>query len=150
MDSIEHMDLASVIALFEESSLGEMELTCSRYSLKFKRQGEGSYVASAPVAGQKTPKAEKPVAGSKSEESGVIETITSPIVGTFYLTPAPDAPAYVQVGDLVEEGGIICTIEAMKMMNQLQTDFPCEIVSVLAKPEEMVEFGQPLFTVRRR
>ena len=82
--------------------------------------------------------------------SGVIETITSPIVGTFYLTPAPDAPAYVQVGDLVEEGGIICTIEAMKMMNQLQTDFPCEIVSVLAKPEEMVEFGQPLFTVRRR
>ena len=149
MDSIEQMDLASVIALFEGSTLAEMELTCSRYSLKFKRQGEGSSVASAPVKPQNSTKAEKPAVEAK-EQDGDVETITSPIVGTFYLTPAPDAPAYVQVGDMVEEGGIICTIEAMKMMNQLQTDFPCEIVSVLAKPEAMVEFGQPLFTVRRR
>ena len=149
MDSIEQMDLATVIALFEGSSLGEMELTCSRYSLKFKRQGEGFTGAIAPVVAQNPAKSEKP-AVEAVEESGDVETITSPIVGTFYLTPAPDAPPYVQVGDMVEEGGIICTIEAMKMMNQLQTDFPCEIVSVLAKPESMVEFGQPLFTVRRR
>jgi len=149
MDSIEQMDLETVIALFEGSSLGEMELTCSRYSLKFKRQGEGSSGAYVPVITQKPVKNEKPSAEAK-EQDGDIETITSPIVGTFYLTPAPDAPPYVQVGDMVEEGGIICTIEAMKMMNQLQTDFPCEIVSVLAKPEAMVEFGQPLFTVRRR
>lgn len=149
MDSIENMDLASVIALFEESSLGEMELSTSRYSLSFKRQGEGSYVSSAPVVPQKRTTGEKPVVEA-AEPDGDIETITSPIVGTFYLTPAPDAPPYVKVGDMVEEGGIICTIEAMKMMNQLQTDFSCEIVSVLAKPEAMVEFGQPLFTVRRR
>ncbi len=149
MDSIEQMDLATVIALFEGSSLCEMELTCSRYSLKFKRQGEGSSVATGSVPPQKPTGNEKTVVETK-EQDGDIETITSPIVGTFYLTPAPDAPAYVQVGDMVEEGGIICTIEAMKMMNQLQTDFPCEIVSVLAKPESMVEYGQPLFTVRRR
>lgn len=149
MDSIEQMDLASVIALFEGSTLSEMELTCSRYSLKFKRQGDGSSGASAPLPPQKPIKNEKTVVADKATD-GDLETITSPIVGTFYLTPAPDAPAYVKVGDMVEEGDIICTIEAMKMMNQLQTDFPCEIVSVLAKPEEMVEFGQPLFTVRRR
>jgi acetyl-CoA carboxylase biotin carboxyl carrier protein len=149
MDSIEQMDLATVIALFEGSSLSEMELTCSRYSLKFKRQGEGTAVVPAAVIPQKSIKVEKP-AGAEKELEGDVETITSPIVGTFYLTPAPDAPPYVQVGDMVEEGGIICTIEAMKMMNQLQTDYPCEIVSVLAKPESMVEFGQPLFTVRRR
>jgi acetyl-CoA carboxylase biotin carboxyl carrier protein len=149
MDTIEQMDLASVIALFEGSTLCEMELTCSRYSLKFKRQADGSSGAPVPVTSQKPVKNEKTVVEAKSSD-GDIETITSPIVGTFYLTPAPDAPAYVQVGDMVEEGGIICTIEAMKMMNQLQTDFPCEIVSVLAKPEEMVEFGQPLFTVRRQ
>ena len=106
-------------------------------------------MTSAPFSAQKITKGEKPPVVVKEEHSDV-ETITSPIVGTFYLTPAPDAPAYVKVGDMVEEGGIICTIEAMKMMNQLQTDFPCEIISVLAKPEEMVEFGQPLFTVRRR
>jgi len=149
MDNIEQMDLASVIALFEGSSLCEMELTCSRYSLKFKRQGEGSTVSSEPVITQKPVRNEKSSVEAK-EQDGDVETITSPIVGTFYLTPAPDAPPYVQVGDMVEEGIIICTIEAMKMMNQLQTDFSCEIVSVLAKPEEMVEFGQPLFTVRRR
>lgn len=143
------MDLATVIALFEGSSLSEMELTCARYSLKFKRQGEGTGVATGPVISQKIAKAEKPAVEAKHQD-GEVETITSPIVGTFYLTPAPDAPAYVQVGDMVEEGSIICTIEAMKMMNQLQTDFPCEIVSVLANPESMVEFGQPLFTVRRR
>ncbi|HKL58761.1 MAG TPA: acetyl-CoA carboxylase biotin carboxyl carrier protein [Sphaerochaeta sp.] len=149
MDSIEQMDLATVINLFEGSSLCEMELTCSRYSLKFRRQGEGSSVVTEPLTAQKFTKAEKPAVETKEQASDV-ETITSPIVGTFYLTPAPDAPAYVKVGDMVEEGGIICTIEAMKMMNQLQTDFACEIVSVLAKPESMVEFGQPLFTVRRR
>ena len=149
MDSIEQMDLASVIALFEGSTLCEMELTCSRYSLKFKRQADGSSGPSALLTPQKPIKTETTVVEAKALDRDV-ETITSPIVGTFYLTPAPDAPAYVQVGDMVEEGGIICTIEAMKMMNQLQTDFPCEIVSVLAKPEEMVEFGQPLFTVRRR
>ena len=149
MESIEQMDLKTVIALFEESSLGEMELTCSRYSLKFTIQGEGEYVPSEPRVSQKITKVETPVAEAKQQQEDV-ETITSPIVGTFYLTPAPDAPSYVQVGDMVEEGDIICTIEAMKMMNQLQTDFACEIVSVLAKPEEMVEFGQPLFTVRRR
>ncbi|MDY0289278.1 MAG: biotin/lipoyl-containing protein [Sphaerochaeta sp.] len=147
MDSIENMDLASVIALFEGSSLSEMELSTSRYSLTFKRQGEGSAVVSPPVIAQKSKEVEMPTA---KEQGGEVETITSPIVGTFYLTPAPDAPPYVKVGDMVEEGGIICTIEAMKMMNQLQTDFPCEIVSVLAKPEAMVEFGQPLFSVRRR
>jgi acetyl-CoA carboxylase biotin carboxyl carrier protein len=149
MNSIEEMDLASIIALFENSSLGEMELSTSRYSFACKRQGQGTYVSSEPAVAMKQTKQEEKQIVAKEEE-GTIETITSPIVGTFYLTPAPDAPAYVQVGDMVEEGGIICTIEAMKMMNQLQTDFPCEIVSVLAKPEEMVEFGQPLFTVRRR
>ena len=149
MDSIENMDLETVIALFEKSTLGEMELSCSRYSLSFKRQGEGAGVTPVPAKLQKSSNVVQPVAEVKGQD-GDIETITSPIVGTFYLTPAPDAPPYVKVGDMVEEGGIICTIEAMKMMNQLQTDFPCEIVTVLAKPESMVEFGQPLFTVRRR
>lgn len=149
METIEQMDLASVIALFEQSSLLEMELSCSRYSLKFKRQGEATASAAFVAPAQEKREQSKAKAEEKTED-GDLETIKSPIVGTFYLTPAPDAPAYVKVGDQVQEGGIICTIEAMKMMNQLQADFACEIVSVLAKPEAMVEFGQPLFTVRRR
>lgn len=143
MESIENMDLATVITLFERSTLCEMEFSCSRFSFSGKKEGEG-IVRELP---QKPQAVKKAVEQQQDDE---VETITSPIVGTFYLTPAPDAPAYVKVGDVVDEGAIICTIEAMKMMNQLQTDFPCEIVSVLAKPEEMVEFGQPLFSVRRR
>ena len=148
MDTIEQMDLETVIALFEKSSLSEMELSCSRYSVKFKRQGsQENFVPNKNGGEQKAFAAREPEAKVVDE---VLETITSPIVGTFYLTPAPDAPAYVKVGDAVPEGSIICTIEAMKMMNQLQADFSCEIVSVLAKPESMVEYGQPLFSVRRR
>lgn len=142
------MDLETVIALFERSSLGEMELSCSRYSVKLKRQGcQEAVLATKAFDVQKSVAVQEPEVKVADE---VLETITSPIVGTFYLTPAPDAPAYVKVGDEVKEGSVICTIEAMKMMNQLQADFSCEIVSVLAKPESMVEYGQPLFSVRRR
>jgi len=142
------MDLETVIALFERSSLGEMELSCSRYSVKLKRQGSQEAILTTKAFDvQKSVAVQEPEVKVADE---VLETITSPIVGTFYLTPAPDAPAYVKVGDEVKEGSVICTIEAMKMMNQLQADFSCEIVSVLAKPESMVEYGQPLFSVRRR
>ncbi|MDD3903330.1 MAG: acetyl-CoA carboxylase biotin carboxyl carrier protein [Sphaerochaeta sp.] len=148
MDTIEQMDLETVIALFERSSLGEMELSCSRYSVKLKRQGSQEAILTTKAFDvQKSVAVQEPEVKVADE---VLETITSPIVGTFYLTPAPDAPAYVKVGDEVKEGSVICTIEAMKMMNQLQADFSCEIVSVLAKPESMVEYGQPLFSVRRR
>jgi acetyl-CoA carboxylase biotin carboxyl carrier protein len=86
----------------------------------------------------------------KQPKTDNVVVIKSPIVGTFYQTPSPDSPPYVEVGDTVEKGKVICTIEAMKMMNQLETDFPCEIVSVLAPQGELVEFGQPLFEVRRK
>lgn len=148
METIEQMDLASIIAVFEHSSLSDLELSCSRFTVKMKRNNGSVAEYSAPPPVQKQVGKEHPVESEKKEEDLFI--VTSPIVGTFYLTPAPDAPPYVHEGDKVEKGDVLCTIEAMKLMNQLQADFPCEIVSVLAKPEHMVEFGQPLFSVRRR
>ncbi len=143
MDTIEQMDLSTVLALFERSTCSELELSCSRYSLKLKRPMEGE-----PIREPARPAARIPVAENPKPQE-IFETITSPIVGTFYLTPAPDAPPYVQTGTKVEQGQVVCTIEAMKLMNQLETEFPCEIVEILAKPEAMVEYGQPLFKVKR-
>ena len=75
--------------------------------------------------------------------------ITSPIVGTFYSAPAPDAPAFVKVGDQVKNGQTVCILEAMKLMNEIQADFDCEIEAVLVSNEQKVEYGQPLFRVKK-
>ena len=75
--------------------------------------------------------------------------ITSPIVGTFYSASAPDVPAFVKVGDQVKAGQTVCILEAMKLMNEIQSDYDCEIEAVLVSNEQKVEYGQPLFRVKR-
>lgn len=75
--------------------------------------------------------------------------ITSPIVGTFYSASAPDVPAYVKVGDRVKRGQTVCILEAMKLMNEIQCEWDCEIEAVLVSNEQKVEYGQPLFRVKR-
>lgn len=77
-----------------------------------------------------------------------LKKIVSPMVGTFYAKPAPDKPPYVQVGDKVKKGQIVCIIEAMKLMNEIESDVEGEIVECLVENEQMVEYGQPLFLVR--
>lgn len=72
-------------------------------------------------------------------------TITSPLIGTFYSSPSPDAPSFVNVGDRVKKGQVIGIIEAMKLMNELESDFDGVIKEILVKDETVVEFGQPLF-----
>lgn len=84
---------------------------------------------------------------SEKEEDGAL--ITSPIVGTFYAAPAPDAPAFVKVGDRVKNGQTVCILEAMKLMNEIQSEFDCEIEAVLVSNEQKVEYGQPLFRVKK-
>jgi acetyl-CoA carboxylase biotin carboxyl carrier protein len=78
-----------------------------------------------------------------------VEAITSPIVATFYTSPEPDAPPFVTVGSKVKSGDTLCILEAMKMMNKLEAEFSCEILAVKAKSGDMVEYGQPLFEVKR-
>ena len=84
---------------------------------------------------------------SKLEEEKLF--ITSPIVGTFYSASAPDVPAYVRVGDRVKRGQTVCILEAMKLMNEIQCEWDCEIEAVLVSNEQKVEYGQPLFRVKR-
>ena len=76
------------------------------------------------------------------------KTINAPIVGVFYAAPAPDAEPYVSVGKRVKKGDVVCIIEAMKCMNEIQAEEDGEITAVLANNGELVEYGQPLFTIK--
>ena len=77
-----------------------------------------------------------------------LQIITSPMVGTFYSSDAPDKPAYVKVGDKINKGQVVCIVEAMKLMNEIESEFDGEVVEVGAKNEEMVEYGAPLFKIK--
>ena len=88
------------------------------------------------------------VAASVTEEA--LHTVKSPIVGTFYDSPAPGSPAFVKVGDRVEVGQVLCIVEAMKLMNEIESDAAGEVVERIAAVGQPVEYGQTLFTIRAR
>jgi acetyl-CoA carboxylase biotin carboxyl carrier protein len=96
------------------------------------------------------PMASNDIAANKSSDKDIPGTrkILSPMVGTFYAQPAPDKPAFVNLGDQVKKGQTVCIIEAMKLMNEIESEVEGQIIECLVENEEMVEFGQPLFIVK--
>jgi acetyl-CoA carboxylase biotin carboxyl carrier protein len=95
-----------------------------------------------PVPAQPAPRPEKPVpAATKTEE------VTSPMVGTFYSRARPEAPAFVEKGDVVEPGQTLCIVEAMKLMNEIQAEKKCRVIDLLVQDGESVEYGQPLLLI---
>ena len=141
--------IAGLVKIIEDSSLkeftykeGDVKVTMSK--LDHAPIVAAGLPAAAPVAA--------PAALVKVEEDEETEEalfITSPIVGTFYSAAAPDVPAYVRVGDRIKEGQTVCILEAMKLMNEIQCEFDCEIEAVLVSNEQKVEYGQPLFRVKK-
>ena len=126
--------IEKLVKIIEESSLQEFSIQEGDIKIKMsKRAGESVAVPFAPGMGM-------PV-----EET----YITSPIVGTFYSAPSPEAKAFVKVGDRVKAGETVCILEAMKLMNEIESDFDCEIEAVLVSNEQRVEYGQPLFKVKK-
>jgi acetyl-CoA carboxylase biotin carboxyl carrier protein len=108
-----------------------------------------SYTAAASPAAQTI---SEPV--SKTEEKKAVDEhaglheIKSPIVGTFYRAPAPDADSYVQIGDVVSAGSVLCIVEAMKLMNEIESDVSGKIVKILVENGKPVEYNQPLFLLK--
>ena len=147
------MDLEKIeglVKIIENSSLTEFTLKEGDLKITMSKLDNPPVVAAGvPMAPQAAaPAADAPAAAAASEDDEKL-FITSPIVGTFYSAPAPDAPAFVKVGDQVKNGQTVCILEAMKLMNEIQSEFDCEIEAVLVSNEQKVEYGQPLFRVKR-
>ena len=104
-------------------------------------------VSQIPVQTTPTTQQEPPKNEEKTEENDKFITIKSPIIGTFYRKAAPDKPAFVEVGDTIKEGGILCVIEAMKLFNEIESEVSGTIVKILIDDATPVEFDQPLFLI---
>jgi len=94
--------------------------------------------------------ASAPAASAGESEDASLHVVKSPIVGTFYESPSPGASPFVKIGDQVENGQVLCIVEAMKLMNEIESDIAGEVVKRLVQPGQPVEYGQPLFAVRPR
>jgi acetyl-CoA carboxylase biotin carboxyl carrier protein len=150
------MDIRKVkklIELLEESNIDELEIKEGEESVRITRNTGTQYVASsapiaaaapAPVAAAPVAAAEAPTA-SEPELSGHV--IRSPMVGTFYRSPSPTSPAFVEVGQTVKAGDVLCIVEAMKMMNQIEADKSGVIEAILVDDGQPLEFDQPMITI---
>jgi acetyl-CoA carboxylase biotin carboxyl carrier protein len=144
--------IKKLIELLEESGLAEIEITEGEESVRIARMTQGTQVvhqvqaaaAPAPVAQAAAAAAVAEPAAPASRNENLV---TAPMVGTFYGSPAPGAKSFVEVGQEVRVGQVLCIIEAMKMMNQIESERAGRVVAVLAKNGEPVEFGQPLFAI---
>ncbi len=173
MNSEDMKELKELIEFLKENKIGEFDLERGDLKVRIKFAQEGGsadlasiarllsaqshaaapapvvlpevYAASAPAAG-----APAPAAPAQPDEDASLHIVKSPIVGTFYESPSPGAPAFVKIGDQVENGQILCIIEAMKLMNEIEADAAGEIVKRFVQSGQPVEYGQALFALRPR
>jgi acetyl-CoA carboxylase biotin carboxyl carrier protein len=160
------MDIRKVkklIELLEESGIAEIEITEGEESVRISRYGSqtvAQVVQAAPLAmpSNGAPAVSAPVSPSAAASAAAVpaerpatapaeNVVTAPMVGTFYSAPAPGAKQFVDIGSDVKVGQTLCIIEAMKMMNQIESDKEGKITAILVKNGEPVEFGQPLFVI---
>ena len=149
-------DLKVLIKMITETDITEFEMDNSEEKIIIKRGQKTEYVSvAAPAAAYATqlpmaaPAASAPSSAPAAVVEEVGETINSPIVGTFYRAPAPDAAPYVEVGQVVEKGQVLCIVEAMKLMNEIESEFRCKIVKICKENAQATEFGDPLFVVEK-
>jgi acetyl-CoA carboxylase biotin carboxyl carrier protein len=151
--------IKKLIELLEESGIAEIEIKEGEEALRISRMpaaaihtvpqvGHLGALPAAAGAAAATASAALPAAESAAPKPKPNEhVITAPMVGTFYASPSPGAKAFVEIGDEIKVGQVLCIIEAMKMMNQIEADKAGRITSVMAQNGDPVEFGQPLFVV---
>jgi acetyl-CoA carboxylase biotin carboxyl carrier protein len=152
------MDIRKVkklIELLEQSNINELEINEGDESVRISRGGTAVTYAPtapaapivAPAAAAPAPAAPEPADTNTEAEVPAGHIVSSPMVGTFYSAPAPGSPAFVTVGQSVAAGDVLCIIEAMKMMNQIEADKSGTIGAILVEDGEPVEFDQPIITI---
>ena len=142
--------IKELLEIFNESNLSQLSIEEKDFKLSMDKQ-----VTSAPVSVQAQPQVVAPVVQEpvvveeKTTSSKEGDFITSPMVGHFYQAPSPDSSPFVKVGSKVAKGDTVCIVEAMKIMNEIEAEYDCEILEVLVKDGQAVEFGTPLFRVKK-
>ncbi|KAE9636103.1 acetyl-CoA carboxylase biotin carboxyl carrier protein [Defluviitalea raffinosedens] len=151
---MDYKAIEQLMKAMDETNLTHLEIEEEGIKIKMKKEKEVVTVAAAEPKFQPVTEAAAPKTAEKTEEpSSKTEEkegtlVCSPIVGTFYSAPAPGAKPFVSLGDKVKKGDVLCIIEAMKLMNEIESDVDGEIVEIFVQNEEMVEYNQPLFRIK--
>ncbi|MFD0670533.1 acetyl-CoA carboxylase biotin carboxyl carrier protein [Cohnella sp. GCM10027633] len=154
-------EIKELIKLVDQTSVQELEIENEGTRIAIRKPGRTevvnvqtaplshTYLPAAVQAPATAPAAPAPVAEAKpAADQSNLHKIVSPMVGTFYRAPSPDASVFVNVGDRVNDKSVVCILEAMKLMNPLEAEVKGEIVEILVENGQLVEFGQPLFLVK--
>ena len=146
--------IKKLIELLEESGIAEIEIKEGEEAVRISRMPVGAtaqppqvHLMPAPTTASAPAVAEVAAESAAPSPKASEHVITAPMVGTFYASPSPGAKPFVEIGDEITVGQVLCIIEAMKMMNQIEADRAGRIASVMARNGDPVEFGQPLFVV---
>jgi acetyl-CoA carboxylase biotin carboxyl carrier protein len=154
------MDMDQLRALFDllaEKEIAEFEHEQGGVRVRVTRGARGGFVTSGAVVAAGAPLVQPMVpplaaigaSGPLSEAGGDLVDVTSPFVGSFYRSPSPDAPSFVEVGSVVRAGQTLCIIEAMKLMNEIEAECAGTIVEIFAQNGKSVEYGQKLFRIKK-
>ncbi len=147
-------ELEKIIKIVEKSEIAELEWEKNKERIRIRKDfpagapAQFSYSAPAQVA-MAAPQAAAPKqdAPAPKAENTRAKEVLSPFVGVFYASPAPGSPKYVEMGARVKKGDVLCIIEAMKIMNEIEAEWPGKVVTMLAKDGQPVQYGQPLFLI---
>lgn len=138
--------IKTLIEMLEESNLNEIEVSQGEESVRIsKSSNQNNFVSNAPLNNDININSSNNEVKDTHELRGNL--VTSPIVGTFYRKPSPDQEPFVKVGDIVNKGDVLCIIEAMKMMNEIKSDFDGKIISIEVDDAQPVEFGQTIIVI---
>ncbi len=152
---MEIKNLKLLIKMITDTDITEFEMENAEEKILIKRGPDKEYVQfAAPAATMAPAAASAPAAAPVAADEVAVaedkyETINSPIVGSFYRKPSPEADAFADVGAIVEAGQTVCLVEAMKLFNEIEAEFKCKIIEILKEDAAPVEFGEPLFKVER-
>lgn len=136
-------ELKKLIDILKNTDVTELQLEKEGSKVRIKRQK----VMSSEEMPKPLPVEEKASPAEEKEEAQRLFTVTSPLVGTFYRAPTPDADPFVEVGDKVGKGQVICIVEAMKLMNEIESEVDGAVVKILVDNAQPVEYGEPLFLI---
>jgi acetyl-CoA carboxylase biotin carboxyl carrier protein len=168
MDGTKMQELRELVEFLKANEIAEFDMEQADLKVRIKFAGEpapaqssldlaqlsrlmaSAPAAAAPVAHAHVAAASAPAVAAPAAAEEKLHEVKSPIVGTFYDSPAPGAPSFVQIGDQVEVGQVLCIVEAMKLMNEIESDVAGEVVKRIGVSGQPVEYGQPLFAIRPR